>query len=248
MNVPQAFTLLAKGSDGNPAGNVTVTYSVTSGTATLGCGNTTCSVTSTGDGRVSLLVTATNTATAVITASLTNGSSIQAHFYGGAAANLSALTSTLYIAAGSSASWPVQALVQSAGAPVAAQQVTWQSGLGIQAPAAWASSDARGIAAATLTVGPLTEGQTATSIACLAGNTACVPFTAFGARPEFASLAAISGTSQSMQVGAPAAAVSMRVLDTNGHPMAGATVTIHQELYAWAAPCPRHGVARLRSC
>jgi hypothetical protein len=33
----------------------------------------------------------------------------------------------------------------------------------------------------------------------------------------------------------------MRVLDNNGNPMAGGFVTVHQALYAWSPPCPRHG-------
>jgi hypothetical protein len=32
----------------------------------------------------------------------------------------------------------------------------------------------------------------------------------------------------------------MRLLDMNGNPMAGGTVTLYQALYAWAPPCGRH--------
>jgi hypothetical protein len=80
LNVPQPFTVLAKGPDGTPAGGVTVTYALTSGTATLGCGQSVCSVTTTGDGRATLPITATSTSIAVVTASLTNSASLQAHF------------------------------------------------------------------------------------------------------------------------------------------------------------------------
>jgi len=186
-------------------------------------------------------VTATNTSIAVVTAALTNGASVQAHFFGGTPAALTALTPTLYLAAGATAQWPVQALIQSGGAPIAGQQVTWKSATGIVAPAIPATTGSAGVATATLTVGSLAEGQTATSNACLSDGSTCAAFNAFGARPEFATLIAISGTNQSMDTVTTPVPVTLRVLDMNGHPMAGGTVTVSQSLYAWTPPCPRHG-------
>ena len=240
LNTPEPFTVRAEGTNGTPAGGVTVTYSVTSGTTTLGCGQSTCSVVAGGDGLATISVTATNTATAVVTASLSSGASLQAHFYGGTAAALTALTPTLYLAAGASAQWPAQVLVLSAGVPVVGQSVSWQSAAGITAPGS-ATTNLAGIASATLTVAGLAEGQTASSKACLAGTVTCVTFNAFGSRPEYATLAAISGTSQSMTAGATPAPISMRVLDMDGNAMAGGTVTVTQTLFAWTPPCPMHG-------
>jgi hypothetical protein len=241
LNVPQPFSVLVKGTDGNPAGGVTVTYAVTSGTATLACGQSVCSVTTTGDGRATLNVTATSTSIAVVTASLTNGASLQAHFYAGPSAALTALTPTLYLAAGSTVSWPVQALVLSGGNPQPNQQVTWQSSPGIVAPANPATTASTGIASVALTVGPLAEGQSAASNACLIGTTTCAAFQAFGSRPEFATLAAVSGANQSLAAASTPAPIVLRVLDMNGNPMAAGTITISQALHAWAPPCPRHG-------
>jgi hypothetical protein len=197
-------------------------------------------VTAGGDGGAAMTVTATNSSIAVVTASLTNGASLQAHFYGGAAGMVTALTPTLYLAAGATVSWPVQALVQADGSPIAGQTITWQSAAGIAAPAAGVTSNAAGIALATLTAGPLAEGQTATSNACLNVSN-CAAFGVFGARTEFTGLESISGTSQSMAVGTTPDPVMLRVLDMNGHPMAGGTVTVTQALYAWSMPCPAHG-------
>ena len=81
--VPIPFTVTALGANLQPAGAVTVTYTVSSGTATLGCGSSSCSVTAIGDGLASMNVTAVNGSAAVVTASLTNGASLQAHFSGG---------------------------------------------------------------------------------------------------------------------------------------------------------------------
>jgi len=241
LNVPQPFTVFAEDASGNPAGGVTVHYSVTTGAATLGCGQTACSVTTSGDGRATLNITATNTSTAAVTAALTNGASVQTQFYGSTPAALTAVTPTLYLAAGATFAWPVQAIAQSANTPAAGLSVTFQSATGIAAPTAAVTTSSTGIASATLTVGPLTEGQSATSKACLTSTSTCAAFNAFGSRPEFATLAAVSGTSQNMQVGTTPAPVVIRVLDMNGNPMAGGAVTISQALYAWAPPCPPHG-------
>jgi hypothetical protein len=241
MNVPQPFTVLAEGQNGAPAGGVTVTYSVTGGTAALGCGQSTCSVAATGDGRATMLVIPINSSIAVVTASLTSGASVQAHFYGGTPAALTALTPTLYLAAGATVQWPAQVIAQSGGAPFAGQSIAWQSATGIVAPGSPSTTNAAGMATATLSVGVLAEGQTTTSNACLNGGSTCVGFSVFGARPEFASLTAVSGVSQSIAIGANPAPVTLRVLDMNGHPMAGGTVTISQALYAWTPPCPIHG-------
>ena len=240
MNTPQAFSVQAKAANGSAAGGVTVTYSVSSGTATLGCGKSSCPVTATGDGLATLSVTAINSSIAVVTASLSNGVSLQAHFYGGTPAVLTPLTPTLHVAAGATVAWPVQALVLSGGTPVAGQSVTWQSVSGIAGSAA-VTTNAAGIGSATLTVGALAEGQTASTNACLTGSGTCAAFSAFGSRPEFASLTAISGVSQSMAVGSAPAQVSMRVLDMDGNPMAGGTVVVKQALYAWTPPCAPHG-------
>ncbi|MFC5862580.1 Ig-like domain-containing protein [Acidicapsa dinghuensis] len=241
LNVPQPFTVKAVGSDGTPGGGVTVTYAIASGAASLGCGQTVCSVVTSGDGTATLQIAATSTAIAIVTASLINGASVQAHFYGGPAATISVLTPTLYLAAGATMQWPVQALVLNNGIPVAGQSVSWQSVSGIAAPGTASLTNSSGIASATLTVGPLAEGATATSNACVAGTTSCVGFGVFGSRPEFGSLIAVSGTDQSMASGATPVQVVLRALDMDGNAMAGATVNVTQALYAWAPQCSAHG-------
>jgi hypothetical protein len=243
IGVPMAFSVTALGPDLNPAGGVTVLYTVSSGTATLACGQPTCAVVSSGDGRAAMNVTAADGTPSLVTAALTNGASLQAHFSGGTPPVLTALTSQLSVAAGATVTWPVQALVLNNGAPVASQSVAWQtSGSGIAAQGrAAALTGASGIATMTLTVGPLAAGQQATSTACLNGTSQCVSFTAFGARPEYALLHAVSGTAQSLPVQGTSSQITLRLLDMNGNPMAGGSVSLYQALYAWAPPCPPQG-------
>lgn len=241
LNVPEAFSVLTRDSNGNPAGGITVFYSVTSGTANMSCGQSSCSVISTGDGRATLNVAATSSSIAVVTASLLNGASVQAHFSGAVPPAISSLTPTLYLAAGATIQWPVEAIVQSGSNPTPGQQVTWQSAAGIVATSSPIETNSDGIATSTLTVGPLAEGQSILSNACLVATTVCAGFNAFGSRPELATLAAVSGTSQSTNLATAPALVVIRVLDINGNPMAGASVSVHQSLFAWSPPCPRHG-------
>jgi hypothetical protein len=242
LNTPIPFTVTALGPTLSPAGGVTVIYTVVSGHATLACGLPVCAVTATGDGRATMNVTAVDGTWSIVTAALTNGSNLQAQFAGGTPPALSSLTPMLSLAAGTTFNWTVQALVLSNGAPIPMQAVAWQSNAtGIVAQGITAAlTNASGIATKALTVGPLTEGQLATISACLNGTNQCVSFTALGARPEYASLEAVSGTRQSLTVTATPAQITLRLLDMNGNPMAGGMVSLYQALYAWSPPCAAH--------
>jgi hypothetical protein len=242
IGVPEPFTVTALGPDLSPAGGVTVTYTVTSGPATLGCGQQVCMVTATGDGRATMPVTATGSALSIVTVSLTNGNSLQAQFTGGTPPTLAAITPQLSLAAGATFTWTVQALALANGAPASGQSVVWQSAAGIAAPTAAVTTNASGMAAQTLTVGPLAEGQQASIEACVNGTSKCVSFMAFGARPEYAVLEAVAGTGQSLAASGTPAQIVLRLLDMNSNPMAGGTVSLYQALYAWSPPCAPHAV------
>jgi len=241
IGVPEPFTVIALGPNLSAAGGVSVIFTVASGTATLGCGRPTCTVTATGDGRATMNVTALDNTWSTVTVSLTNGSSLGAEFMGGTPPVLTSLSPMLSVAAGATVNWTAEALTLSNGLPLSGQSVAWQTGTGITAQSGAVATNSAGIAANALTVGPLTEGQTVTSTACLNGTSQCVPYTAFGARPEYATLNAVSGTAQSLSVSGTPGQITLRVLDMDGNPMAGATVTLYQALYAWAPPCPAHG-------
>jgi hypothetical protein len=242
IGAPEAFSVIALGANQIPAGGVSVLYTVVSGTATLGCGQKTCTVTTTGDGLATMNVTAVSSAWSIVTASLTNGSSLEVEFCGGSPPTLISLTPMLSLAAGASITWTVQALALNSGNPSSGQSVAWQTtGSGVTFQSGAILTNSSGIAAKSLTVGPLTEGQTVIAKACVNGTNQCVTYTAYGARPEYATLTAVSGTSQSLSVSGTAAQITLRVLDMDGNPMAGATVAVYQALYAWAPTCPTHG-------
>jgi hypothetical protein len=246
IGVPLPFTVTAEQANLAPAPGVTVTYTVTQGTATLGCGQSSCAVKATGDGRATMNVTDVDGNLSIITASLTNGANVQAQFVGGTPPFMNALNPNLSLAAGATANWTVQALVLNYGVPTAGISVVFQPGAGttIQGSSI-ATSNSNGIATMILSVGPLSEGQSSTTVACVNGTSYCANYVAFGARPEYAALEAVSGTSQSLlDTGTPSQVV-LRVLDMDGNEMVGATVTSYQTLYAWTPPCQLHEVCTL---
>lgn len=245
IGVPIPFTVTALSAALMPVGGVTVIYTVNAGSATLGCGLPVCSITATGDGRATINVTVVDGTPSIITASLTNGSSLQAHFSGGTSPTIASLSPRLSLAAGATFSWTVQALVLSNGVPLAGQSVAWQtlSGGGIATQgSATATTNSAGIASETLTVGPLSEGQAVSINACLNGTSQCVVFSAYGARPELALLEPIAGTSQILGAAGTPSQIALRLLDTDGNPMAGGMVALYQALYAWSPPCNPHTV------
>ncbi len=243
LAVPLPFTVTAEEPNLAPAAGVTVIYTVNAGTATLGCGQRTCSVTATSDGLATMNVTANDGNLAVVTASLTNGASVQAHFSGGMPPFVNAVTPNLSIAAGATVTWPVQALVLNFGVPAPDQTVIWQPGAGTTISGNnFSTSNGNGYANMLLTVGPLAEGQSSTTTACVNGTNYCATFTAFGARPEYATLTPISGTNQVLSASGSPAQTLVRVYDMNGNELAGATVSFYQNLYAWTPPCQLHQV------
>ena len=245
IGLPLSFTVTALSPALTPVGGVAVIYTVTAGTARLACGLTICSVMTTGDGRATMNVIANDGTWSIVTASLTNGSSVEAQFGGGSAPAVSSLTPRLALAAGATFTWTVQALVLSSGTPLAGQSVAWQApsggGIAPQGPIA-AITDSAGIATEALTVGPLAEGQVVSINACLNGTSQCAAFSAYGARPEYALLKPISGTSQILAASGTPGQIALRLLDMDGNPMAAGTVALYQALYAWSPPCSPHTV------
>jgi hypothetical protein len=187
-------------------------------------------------------VTAKNSSLSIVTASLTNGSSLEAQFSGGTPPVLSSLTPRLSLAAGTTLNWTVQALALIKGSPAAGQSVQWTTATGIVAQSAAVLTDSTGVATQMLTVGPLAEGQLVTVKACVNGTTSCTTFSVIGARSEYATMISVSGTSQTIAATGTPSQVVFRVFDMDGNPMANGTVSFYQALYAWTPPCNPHTV------
>ncbi|GGH07226.1 IPT/TIG domain-containing protein [Silvibacterium dinghuense] len=241
MSVPQSVTVRAMNWDDEwPAANVPVTFAVTGGSAALGCGQSTCTVATNADGTATLSVSATTTALAQLTASISSGASVLSVFTGAAPPTVSALTPDLYLAIGGAATWTPQALVLNAGSPLAGAAVTWSTTASdVSLGTASSTTAGTGIATQTLAAGPFTAGEAETVSACY--GTSCAAFTLYAVHLETAVLVPVSGTSQQTAPGTAFSPVTLEVTDAIGHPVAGAPVIFYETLRAWTDPCPTQG-------
>ncbi|ACO33124.1 MULTISPECIES: IPT/TIG domain-containing protein [Acidobacterium] len=239
MNVPESFTVRALGPNLTPAAGIPVTFSVTEGNAALGCGATSCQVTTAADGTATIAVTANSTALAQVTAALASGADVLAEFTGSAPNSIYALTPNLYVAIGGTTTWSPSALVLENSQPAAGAGVLWQttsSGVSMTSQAV-SDSNSNGVATGKLTVGPLNAAAGGTVQACVVGNGSCTAFNIVPVHVETAAMEPVSGTSQSIDETATLAPAVLEVTDAIGHPMAGAVVTFHETEFAWAPTC-----------
>jgi hypothetical protein len=241
IGVPLPFIVQAFEANGTtPAAGVSVTYTVTQGQSTLACGRASCTVAASGDGIASVMVTAKSTTLAIVTASLTNGSSVLTSFIGAAPPQIAAVGGTLYLAAGSVFNWTPQAIVLSNGLPYAGQTVAWTAASGTTVSSPTTISDANGMAWTQATLGPLLIGASSSVNACLAGamlnGPGCAGFSGIGADASLAGLTAVSGTNQTLGLGETLQPAVLQVSDAAGHPMAGGIVTFYETLRQWTPP------------
>ncbi len=240
MGVPQPFTVRAMNvTTQTPAAGITVSFTLTEGTAGLGCGQTACSVVTAGDGTATLVVTPNSPALAQITASLMSGSSVIAEFTGTAPPSIAALTPNLYVAMGATVQWPVEAMVvNGSGVPVAGQSVVWStSSAGAALAGGQSNSGSGGVVSNQITAGPFSVSANATVNSCLMGTTSCATFTVTPVDLQTVALAPWSGTSQYIAESQNFAPVVLHVTDAFGNPVAGAGVVFYETLDGWTEPC-----------
>ena len=244
MGVPETMTVRAEDATTlAPAAGVTVTFTVSLGTAVLGCGQSACSVTTAGDGSATVLVASNSITAAQITASLTNGASVTTQITGAAPPAIAAVTPNLYIAMGATALWPVQALaLDASGAPVAGQSVMWStSDAGLTLASSQSVTGPDGLASIAVTAEPFNASVASTVNACLAGTKSCATFAVIPVQPATEELVAWSGTAQYVAADQAFAPVVLHVTDAFDDPVAGANVTFAEALYGWTDPCSQQG-------
>jgi hypothetical protein len=247
IGVPLPFAVQAIAANGvAPAANITVTFTVTKGKTSLGCGTNICTAITGSDSMAAIMVTPTTTALAAVTASVANGASVTTEFIGAKAPSIAALNGTLYLAQGAIFNWTPQALALSNALPYPGQNVNWVGETGAAVASATSLTNANGVAWTQVTAGPLAAGSSdATVYACLSGSMpgskGCAYFTIIGDDPSTASLTAVSGNNQTLAVGDPIAPVMLQVTDVSGNPLAGAVVNFYETLRQWEPPCPASG-------
>ena len=98
------------------------------------------------------------------------------------------------------------------------------------------SSQANGSDATETANSALLDNESATVQAC-AWGTVCVTGTLVGVPADSLRAVMVSGDGQVAPAGATLAAVVVRVVDAAAHPVAGAAVTVYQQVTGWQPPC-----------
>lgn len=237
---PFAVRVLA--ADGvTPMANQSVSFTADQAVKFSACGSANCTVRTDALGVASTSVAALNPGTVDLSA---------ASAYGTASASFSALLRVrsitpaipvLHIAAGVKVLWTPQVALADNSGSVTGVQVEWQSASEpISFAPAESLADAQGMAQTQASVGPIAAGALATGSAC-AWTAICTAFTAEGVGLDDLHLAVVSGAGQSVSFADSLLPVVLLVTDDAGHPVAGATVEVHQTIGAWQMPCPDRG-------
>ena len=168
-----------------------------------------------------------------------SGAKVLAEFTGAPPSTMYATTPNLYVAVGGSTTWSPQALVLANGQPLAGGQVLWQTtspGITLAAQTT-TTTNSSGIAAGQASVSPQIASNAATLQACLVSTTTCVTFNVVPVHLETAEIHPISGTAQNVPAAQTLSPVVLEATDAIGRPMAGATVTLYETMFAWTPAC-----------
>lgn len=247
-NVGAANTLSVRltNSSNSPVVGVTVTVRVTAGSATLApCGAATCTVTTDGTGLAQVQATATAAGAVSLLATTNSGAQATAQFT--AILNSQSVSPTRaveYVAATSNAPFLPQVVLLRNGVRVAGQPVQWTVSSGavrLNAGQTTAESTSMADGSAVISAAGTLQGGGQASLQACAWSNVCTSLTVVGVSPDAFRLQGVSGDSQVVQSGSRLGALTLRVVDGGGNGVAGATVSIRQQVTGWQPPCPSIG-------
>jgi hypothetical protein len=225
-----------------PVAGETVTVSATTGVVQFAaCGRASCTLSTNAQGIASTSITAEASGAITVQATGLDGTA-NASFM--AIAPLRTATAAMpveYIAAGSTVSWTPELSITDNTGPTAGTSITWQtiSGTVVASPSQ-TLANAQGVSTTVATAGPLTAGTQAQISGC-AWATVCATFSTQGVDPAELQLVAVSGAQQTVPATGALGPVVLLVTDSASHPVAGATVQIHQTVSVWQTACPDRG-------
>jgi len=232
------FSVKAIAADGvTPIAGVRVNFSVTSGSARFSCGSSTCSVFTDTHGIASSSVTPLSTGAMQLSATSSVGS-VSANFTAvDQIQTVTALTAQLYVAAGSHVAWSPQVKLSDNGGSTVGVPVLWTAAMdGISFFPSISATDGSSIATTNAEIGPLDAETVVSSMVC-AWSSVCSAITVSAVGDDRWRLQPVSGAVQSVSSGTPFGLVTVRVVDDQGHAIAGAPVSIYQTLEPYSAPC-----------
>jgi hypothetical protein len=229
-----------------PIAGLPVTFTWTGPAQISGCLASPCAITTDSAGLASASVNTSMFGAITLQASVLGLS--QSALFTAVSRSVSALQPTIYLAPNSTVQWTPQFAANQNSATAANLQVDWTGSADFSISPVSTTTDSQGIASTTATLGPLTAGTHADAQACAWNAGAnpnlpplCATFTAVAVDPSALRIVIVSGANQTVTVPASFRPVILRVTDTAGHPVAGASVNLYQTVDALEQPCPAHG-------
>lgn len=230
------FTVRALDSDGVTAlAGVPIQLSAVQGTVRFdACQAASCTLTTDAQGNVSSTVTPLAAGGVQLSASSSIGNVTAAFPVADRVQTILPSSSpVLYVAAGVRLDWPLAVFLSDNAASSSGVTVQWNGG-GMSFGPTITTTDAASATHSVALVGPLQEGAHAAGTAC-AWTSICTTFSAFGVGASQWRLEANGMAETAVPAGIALPAVTLRVVDADGHPVAGVPVEIHQTLEPWAA-------------
>lgn len=237
VGAPATFAVRLTDSNGAPAQNATIAVSATAGTVLFDtCGMAACTILTDASGFAQTHVTPQSAGSITLRAVAKSGSSVQSSFVAFAAVQSITLQRPTQYVASPGALFHPTALLTGTDAEHAARGVAWSA-----TPARINFENARsnGAVAQVDATSLLRESEIATVRACSSG--VCTTGDIIAVAAANLRVVPVSGDSQSVLAAGALQTVTIRVVDTAGHAVAGAVVAIHQEVTGWQPPCAAPG-------
>jgi len=236
------LTLLLTDGSGGAVRNAAIRLTAAGGGVVLSaCRLAACTLVTDASGVVTTQVTAQTAGAVTMVARSTGGSTLTTSFSATQVTRaVTVLRPTAYVAAGVGASFRPAVVVTADGAVQAGEAVVWSSSSTRAALlAANTVTGADGVSVVA-TAGSLRDSEAATVQAC-AWASVCAVQNLIAVPAADLRFAVVSGDGQSLTAAGTLAAVSLRVVDTAGHAVAGAAVTVYQAVSGWQPACAPGG-------
>ncbi|GAC1420397.1 MAG: hypothetical protein NVSMB62_14280 [Acidobacteriaceae bacterium] len=240
-----AFAVRVLQNDGvTPIAGMPVAFSAAGASVSLtGCTGTPCIAFTDPSGLAGVTVTPVGYGSITLTATsagLTQSVAVRA-----VSRSVNATQPTLYVAAGATFVWNTGASLLENNVAADGISVAWTGSPGLAFSSPNGQSNAFGAIQNAAIVGPLTATGQTTGQACgwtgPLGAGPCTTLTALAVDPSILKLVLLTGGGQRIAAAGTFAPVVVQVVDPAGHPVAGASVTLHQSLDQLQMPCPDHG-------
>ncbi len=239
VGAPALFTVRLTDGSGSAVPNAAVTITVASGAALFSvCGLASCMLTTDASGIAQTSATAQIAGAVTLRAATAGGAAVQVTYNAAQPPQaISLLRPAEYVAAGMGAIFHPAAVLVGSGAPAAAPGVSWSS---TSPRVVLGTAQANGSSSTVNATGALLDNEQATVQAC-AWTNVCATGTLIAVPAGSLRAVVVSGDAQNTAVGGTLGPVVLRVVDTSSHPVAGAAVTIYQQVTAWQPPCAGDG-------